>query len=119
MHVMTSVKQCARASYVEIYWFLSISTTDVTTCDATGAFCALVWPQRKKVELRIFRYQITVSGREDKATYTLNKRTGICFFVYLMMMPLPYSFNSIIWEYHYDELWHIRRLGKTVRLNGL
>jgi hypothetical protein len=42
---MTSVKQCTRASYVEIYWFLSISTTDVTTCDATDAFCALVWPQ--------------------------------------------------------------------------
>jgi hypothetical protein len=42
---MTSVKQCARASYVEIYWFLSISTTDVTTCDATDAFCALVRPQ--------------------------------------------------------------------------
>jgi hypothetical protein len=44
---MTSVKQCARASYVEIYWFLSISTTDVTTCDATDAFCVLVWPQPK------------------------------------------------------------------------
>jgi hypothetical protein len=44
---MTSVKQCARASYVEIYWFLSVSTTDVTTCDATDAFCALVWPQPK------------------------------------------------------------------------
>jgi hypothetical protein len=42
---MTSVKQCARASYDEIYWFLSISTTDVTTCDVTDAFCALVWPQ--------------------------------------------------------------------------
>jgi hypothetical protein len=46
---MTSVKQCARASYVEIYLFLSISTTDVTTCDATDAFCALVWPQPKKL----------------------------------------------------------------------
>jgi hypothetical protein len=42
---MTSVKQCARAPYVVIYGFLSISTTDVTTCDATDAFCALVWPQ--------------------------------------------------------------------------
>jgi hypothetical protein len=42
---MTSVKQCARASYVEICWFLSISNTDVTTCDATDAFYALVWPQ--------------------------------------------------------------------------
>jgi hypothetical protein len=42
---MTSVKQCARASYVEIYWFLSISTTDVTTFVATDAFCALVWLQ--------------------------------------------------------------------------
>jgi hypothetical protein len=41
---MKSVKQCPRASYVEIYWFLSISTTVVTTCDANDAFCALVWP---------------------------------------------------------------------------
>jgi hypothetical protein len=48
-HVMMSVKNCARASYVEIYWFLSISTTDVTTCLATDAFCALVWPQSKPV----------------------------------------------------------------------
>jgi hypothetical protein len=47
---MTSEKQCARASYVEIYWFLSISTTDVTTCDATDAFCALVWSQRKTTQ---------------------------------------------------------------------
>jgi hypothetical protein len=44
---MTSVKQCARASYVEIYWFLSISTTDVTTCDATDVLRALVWPQQR------------------------------------------------------------------------
>jgi hypothetical protein len=51
---MTLVKQCARASYVEIYWFLSISTTGVTTCDGTDAFCALVWPQpRATVEVSI------------------------------------------------------------------
>jgi hypothetical protein len=41
---MTSVKLCARASYVEISWFLSISKTDVMTFVATDAFCALVWP---------------------------------------------------------------------------
>jgi hypothetical protein len=44
-HVVTSVKKCARASYVGIYLFISISTTDVTKCVTTDAFCALVWPQ--------------------------------------------------------------------------
>jgi hypothetical protein len=34
-------------SYVGICWFLSISTTDVTECVTTDAFCALVWPQPK------------------------------------------------------------------------
>jgi hypothetical protein len=74
--------------------------------------------ERQKVKLSIFRYQITVSGTEDKVTYILDKRTGICFFVYLMMMPLPYSFNSSFWNMITMYYGHIRLLGTTVRLMG-
>jgi hypothetical protein len=66
-HVITSVKQCARASYVEIYWFLSISTTDVTTCVATDAFCALMWPQRYGAD-----YELT-----DNAEHSLTWRQEV------------------------------------------
>jgi hypothetical protein len=79
-------------SYVGIYWFLSISITDVTKCVTMDAFCALVWPQpqthlRPPPQYHRHKYDVTVIlvlliPQDNVHSMGLL----VCFLVHLTMM---------------------------------